>query len=97
EDQPMQLRTGRTSAANVPGVRSASDGAVDNVKRIGNGIEHDPRAAENAGTLADRPGRALFFAVDLKGLLALSIDLPLAFVQNIRHPALQPHSLPLHR
>jgi hypothetical protein len=53
---------------------------VDNVKSVGNGIEHDPRAAENAGTLADRPGRALFFAVDLEGLCTLSIYLPLALL-----------------
>jgi hypothetical protein len=53
---------------------------VDNVKSIGNGIEHDPRATENARALADRASRALFLAVDLEALCTLSIHLPLAFL-----------------
>ena len=105
EAQAMQLRAGRTCAADVPGVGSASDGPVDNVQSVRDGIEHDPRAAKNARPLADRARHALFFAVDQEGLFTLSIYLTLALLQKVRHPALHipsptsqvRTSLPAHR
>ncbi len=49
---------------------------------IGNGIEHNPRAAEHAGPLADCPGKAVFIADDVEGLFAFDMNLIFPFFQQ---------------
>jgi hypothetical protein len=52
---------------------------MHDVQSVGDGIQDDARAAEDAGALADRTSGTLFFAVELEGLLLpLAINLPLA-------------------
>jgi len=52
---------------------------MHNVQSIGDGIQYDARAAEDAGALAHRTRNALFLAVELEGLcLTLPVHLPLA-------------------
>jgi hypothetical protein len=52
---------------------------VYEVKGIGDGIEDHPGTAKNAGTLADRTRKALFFARYIEYLTALLIYLPFSF------------------
>jgi hypothetical protein len=54
--ETVELRPRGQGTANIPGVNGAADGAMDQMKGIGNGIKHHPGAAENAGTLADGAG-----------------------------------------
>ena len=81
EGQPVQFRAGRQRAADVPGVDRAADGPVHQVDRIGDRVEHHPRAAEHAGPLADRAGQAVLVADDGKGGFALDHDLTFPFLQ----------------
>ncbi|VTR67912.1 hypothetical protein DESC_660040 [Desulfosarcina cetonica] len=78
----MQFRPGRKGPANVPGVRRAANGAVDEMKRVSDGIEHHPGAAKHAGTLADGAREAFFVATHVKGGRALGMDLGLTFFKN---------------
>jgi hypothetical protein len=55
---------------------------VDQVQGIGDGVEHHPGAAEDAGPLTYRPGQGLPVALHLEGLGALAVDLVLAFFKN---------------
>ena len=80
ETEPMQLRPGRQSAANVPCIGRTADGAVDQVQGVGDGVEYHSRAAEYAGPLADGSGQALFLAGHIERPLALAVNLLSAFV-----------------
>ncbi len=42
---------------------------------IGNGVEHHPRATEDTGPLAHRPGQTVFIAHQSKGLLSGAVNL----------------------
>ena len=64
----MQFRAGGQCPADIPGVGRAADRAVDQVHGVGDRVEHDARAAEHAGPLADRPGQAVLFAFHLERL-----------------------------
>ena len=80
--QAVEFRPRRQGAPDVPGVGGAADGAVHQVQGIGDGVEHHPGAAEDAGPLAHRPGQALPVAVHLEGRFALAVDLVLTFFEN---------------
>ncbi len=80
--QAVQLRPRRQRPPDVPGVGGAADGAVHQVQGVGDGVEHHPGAAEDAGPLAHRPGQALPVAIHLEGRFALAVDLVLAFFKN---------------
>ena len=69
EAQPVQLRPRRQRAPYVPGVGGAADRPMHNVQGVGDGIQYDARAAEDAGALAHRTSHALLLAVELEGLL----------------------------
>ncbi len=80
--QPVEFRPRGQGPPDVPGVGGAADGAVHQVQGVGDGVEHHPGAAEDAGPLAHRPGQALPVALHLEGRLALAVDLVLAFFKN---------------
>ena len=80
--QPVELRPRGQCAADVPGVGGAADGPVHQVQGVGDGIEHHPGAAEDAGPLADGAGQAVPVAVHLEGRFALAVDLVFAFFKN---------------
>ena len=82
EAQAVEFRPRGQGPPDVPGVGGAADGAVHQVQGIGDGVEHHPGAAEDAGPLAHRPGQAVLVAVHLKGRLALAVDLVLPFFKN---------------
>lgn len=84
EAQAVQLRARRQGAPDVPGVGGAADGAVHQVQGIGDGIEHHPGAAEDAGPLAHCPGQGLLVALQGKGRFALAMDLILPLFINRR-------------
>ena len=48
---------------------------MDQMQGIGDGIEHHPRAAEDAGPLADRTGQAVLVAVKFEWGGTFSVDL----------------------
>ena len=85
EAHAVQFGAGRQRAADVPGVSGTADRAVDQVQRIGHGVQHHARAAEHAGPLADRPGHALLFAIHRKRRSAVAMDLGSAFFQQGDH------------
>ena len=80
--QAVEFRPRGQGAPDVPGIGGAADGAVHQVQGVGDGVEHHPGAAEDAGPLAHRPGQALPVAVHLEGRLALAVDLVLTFFEN---------------
>jgi hypothetical protein len=49
--QAMQLRSRAEGSPDIPGVGSAANRPVDKVQGVGYGIENNPGAAEDAGTL----------------------------------------------
>ena len=81
ETEAVQLGPRRQRAADVPGIDGAADGTVHQMDRIGDGVEHHPRTAEDAGPLADRTGQTVLVADDVKRRFALDVDLILSFVQ----------------
>ena len=83
----MQLRAAGERAANVPGVSGAADGAVDDMQRVGDRIQHHARAAEDAGALADGAGGAGLAARHVGGRRAIGLahDLRLTFWKEINH------------
>ena len=91
EAQAVELRSRRERAADVPGVGRAADRAVDQVDGVGDGVEDHPRAAEDAGALADRAGHAVLLAGHRERLLAGAVDLGFAGVENVAHGPV-PHS-----
>ena len=68
----VQFRARGERSADVPGVGRAADGAVDQVQGVGDGIEHHPRSAEDAGPLAHRPGQAGLVAGHVDGCRPVS-------------------------
>ena len=88
--QTVEGRPRRQGAPDVPGIGGAADGAVHQVQGVGDGVEHHPGAAEDAGPLAHCPGQTLPVAVHLEGRFALAVNLGLAFCKNgvIHQPAL---------
>src|ERR1039457_5596032 len=81
--QAVELRSGRESATNVPGISGAAQRSVNQVQRVRDWVQHHARPAENARALAYRTGRTLLVAVQLKEVFALSIHLPCAFFQDV--------------
>ena len=81
----VQLRATRLRTANVPGVRRAARRAVDEVQGVGDGVEDDARAAEDARPLAHRPGEALLFAGHRERLRAFLVDLRFAGLEDVDH------------
>ncbi len=85
ETHAVQFRSGGERAADVPGVRRAARRAVDEVQRVGDRIEDDARAAEDARPLAYRSRQALLFAGHGERLRAFLVDLRFAGLEDVDH------------
>jgi len=80
--QSVEFGTGRNSPPDIPRVGSAPDGAVNKVKRIGDGIQHHPGATEHTGPLTDGAGNAVLFTRHVEGLFALLKNLRRTLFQD---------------
>ena len=85
EAQPVQFRSRRERAADVPRVGRAADGAVDQVYGVGDGIKDHARSAEHAGPLADRSGQARLLAGHGERLGAGLVNLRFAGFEDGEH------------
>jgi hypothetical protein len=52
---------------------------MDEVNGVGDGIEHDTGAAENAGPLTDCAGKTVLIAFKLKGCFSFAVNLAFSF------------------
>ena len=103
ETLAMELGAAREGAANVPGVGGAANRPVDNVQRVGDGIQNHARATKHTGALADRTGDTGLVAGHLGGpAAALFHDRGYAGGEHFDHThtatfAFAPTSLPTSR
>ncbi|OPX77580.1 MAG: hypothetical protein A4E43_01209 [Methanosaeta sp. PtaB.Bin005] len=58
----IEVRTGGGTPSDIPGIAGTADGAVHQMKGIGEGIEHYPGSGINACPLADGTSEALVAA-----------------------------------